>query len=105
MTIRALSDQDFSTALPADGLALVDFTAAWCPPCKVLLPQLEELQQELEGHVTMYKVDVDQAQETAAAFGVMSMPTVLVFRDGVPVDKLVGLRPKAAYRAVLARYM
>ncbi|ANE45600.1 thioredoxin [Paenibacillus swuensis] len=101
MSIEALNDSNFPTAIAGKGTTLVDFTGTWCPPCKVLLPLLEELQQEMKDTVNIYKADVKEAAETASAYGIMSTPTVIVFRDGVPVDKLVGLRPKQAYVNVI----
>lgn len=103
MSIREVDDSDFRQSIAANGMTLVDFGAPWCPPCRVLLPVLEELDQEMEGAVTILKVNCDECPETVSAFGVMSMPTVVIFRDGQPVDKFVGLRPKEAYRAALTR--
>lgn len=103
MSLHEVNDSNFRQSIPAAGMALMDFGAPWCPPCRTLLPLLEELDQELDGTVTMLKVNCDDSPEAASAFGVMSMPTVVIFRDGQPVDKFVGLRPKEAYRAALAR--
>ncbi|MBO9606079.1 MAG: thioredoxin [Paenibacillaceae bacterium] len=105
MSMRSVSEAEFQAGIRPEGVTLVDFGAEWCPPCKVLLPRLKELDAELEGAVPMLKVDVDESPALAEAFGVMSMPTVIVFKDGQPVEKLVGLQPKTAYRNVLARHM
>ncbi|MNI84806.1 Thioredoxin [compost metagenome] len=72
-------------------------------PCRALHPILEELDGELDGAVPILTVNVDECPESAAMYGVMSMPTVIVFRDGQPVTKLVGLRSKEAYRTVLSK--
>ena len=76
-------------------LILVDFWAEWCGPCKMIAPVLEELAVELEGKLTIGKLDVDNNPDTAMAFGVMSIPTLLLFKDGQPVDRIVGFQPKA----------
>lgn len=103
MSMLEVTDDRLLQAIPQQGMALVDFGAPWCPPCRALLPVLKELHEELGGSVAILKVNVDESPESAAAFGVLSMPTVVVFRDGQPVDKFVGLRSKEAYRAALLR--
>lgn len=74
---------------------LVDFWAEWCGPCKMIAPVLEEIAQELDGQLTIGKLDVDNNPDTAMAFGVMSIPTLLLFKDGQPVERIVGFQPKA----------
>jgi len=86
------------------GITLVEFGTRWCPPCKVLLPILEELQRDEAGRLSVYQVDCDASPELAARYGVMSTPMVILFRDGEPVERLLGLRPKGVYEAALARY-
>ncbi|MCD1261556.1 thioredoxin family protein [Paenibacillus athensensis] len=97
------SDEMFQGAVASTGVTLVDFGAAWCAPCKTLLPILDQLDRE-QPWLTIVKVDVDYAPSSAALFGVMSMPTVVVFKDGQAVDKLVGLRSKEAYLNIAAKY-
>lgn len=75
---------------------LVDFYAAWCPPCRRLGPVLEELAQELEGRLTIMKVDVQDAQSLASRLGVMNIPTMILYKDGDEVDRLVGGKAKNA---------
>lgn len=104
MSLQTLTDTDYAALTASSGVAVVEFGAEWCPPCKRLLPILSELQEEYGDAVAIAKVDVDESPELASRFGVMSMPTVLVFKDGQPVDKLVGLRPKSAYQTVIGRY-
>jgi thioredoxin len=72
---------------------LVEFTAAWCPPCRVMKPRLEELAAERDD-LRVAVLDVDEDQETAARYGVLAMPTFLFFRGGQPVARLLGARPK-----------
>lgn len=97
MPIQEINDDTFEGSVKQKGTVLVDFGAPWCSPCRRLLPILEELDQELAGEVPILKVNVDESPESASAYGVMSMPTVIIFRDGQPVRKLVGLRNKPAY--------
>ena len=95
MAIVHGTDQSFSSEI-SDGLVLVDFWAPWCGPCKMIAPVLEELDAEMSDTVKIVKVDVDVNQETASNFGIMSIPTLVLFKDGQPVDKVVGFNPKEA---------
>lgn len=74
---------------------LVDFWAEWCGPCKMIAPVLEELATELDGKLTIGKLDVDANQSTMMAYGVFSIPTLLLFKNGEPVERIVGFQPKA----------
>ena len=74
---------------------LVDFSATWCGPCKKLAPIVQELAAEYQGRLKVVKVDIDSARTTAAKFGVMSVPTVFLFKDGQVKDQVVGLRAKS----------
>ena len=73
---------------------LVDFWAAWCGPCKMIAPVLDEIATDLDGKLVIGKLDVDANQDTSMAFGVMSIPTLLLFKNGEPVDRIVGFQPK-----------
>jgi thioredoxin 1 len=91
-----VTDQTFDeTVINADQLVLVDFWAEWCGPCKMIAPVLEELATELDGQLVIGKLDVDENPDTSAAYGVLSIPTLLLFKDGEPVDRIVGAQPKA----------
>ena len=80
---------------------LVDFWAQWCGPCRMVAPVIEELAQEYEGRVSFGKVDVDQNPKIASQYGVMSIPTLILFKDGKPVSNIVGFRPKAQLKQSL----
>ncbi len=92
----AVTDEDFSSAIEGhDGLAMVDFWAAWCGPCQIIAPLVEQLADEYEGRLKVAKLDVDTNQQTAMRFGVRSIPSVLFFKGGKHVDTVVGAVPKA----------
>ncbi|UJL45002.1 thioredoxin [Virgibacillus sp. NKC19-16] len=95
MAIVHVSDQDF-TKETSEGLVLADFWAPWCGPCKMIAPVLEEIDGEMEEKVQIVKLDVDENQETAGKYGVMSIPTLLLFKDGEVVDQVIGFQPKEA---------
>lgn len=80
---------------------LLDFWATWCGPCRMLAPVLEEVAKEKEGQVKVCKLDIDQSPDLASRYGVMSIPTLMVFKGGQVVNKSVGLVPKAAVEKLL----
>ncbi len=80
---------------------LIDFWAPWCAPCKMVAPVVEELSAEYEGKVSFGKVNVDEAPKIAVKYGIMSIPTLIVFKDGQPVSNIVGYRPKAQLKESL----
>jgi len=95
MAITHATDETFSTET-SEGVVLVDFWAQWCGPCKMIAPVLEELDAELDGKAKIVKLDIDENQETTSKFGIMSIPTLVVFKNGELVDKTVGFQPKEA---------
>ena len=80
--------------LKSDIPVLVDFYAEWCGPCKMLAPVIDEIAGELEGTVKVGKINIDEAQEIAAKFNIMSIPNVILFKNGQPADQIVGVMPK-----------
>ncbi len=102
----AVSDADFSTTVEGRaGVTMVDFWAAWCGPCRMIAPIVEELAGEYEGRVQVAKLDVDANPRSAAKFGVRSIPTILFFKDGKLVDQVIGAVPKSALEAKLAQHV
>ncbi len=98
------SDVNFeSEVLKASQPVVVDFSATWCGPCKMLAPVVEELADENAGVAKVGKIDIDANPGTAAKYGVSSIPTIMVFKDGRVVDTLVGLQPKANIQEAVAR--
>lgn len=105
MGMRMIEEAQLRETVERSGVAVVEFGAVWCPPCRTLEPMLDELAAEYGESAAFVKIDCDAAAELTTAYGIMGMPTVIVFKDGQPVDKLVGLRPKAVYRNVIDRLM
>jgi thioredoxin len=95
------ADQFATRVLKAEGAVLVDFYADWCGPCRMLAPILEDLSVEFAGRLSVVKLDVDAHPEIAGTFGVQSLPTLLLFRNGAPIQRLVGAMPKAPLKAKL----
>lgn len=100
MSVLHLTEGAFDQAI-AQGVSLVDFWAGWCGPCKMLAPVIEELGGKYEGKAVIAKVDVDAEPELARRFGVMSIPTVILFQNGAEVDRKVGFMPADAYTQAL----
>lgn len=94
-----LSDADFHRAVKQHPVMVVDFWAPWCGPCRMVSPILEELSSEMAGVATFGKVNVDDNPAVASEFGIQGIPTIMIFKDGEPVDGLVGAAPKAMIEA------
>jgi len=100
MSVLHLTTEDFDKTI-GSGKVLVDFWADWCMPCKMLAPVIEQLAQEHSGTVTVAKVDVDKEGSVAARYGIRSIPTVILFKDGQEAKRFVGVQPKEVYSAAL----
>ena len=97
-----LTEQNFDEALVATrGLAMVDFWAEWCAPCRAIAPVLEDIAESSEGRVTLLKVNVDENPGLAARYGIRSIPTILFVKDGTVVDQVVGAVPRAALQNIV----
>lgn len=104
MTIKNLSDKEFKNFVEGSDVALVDFYADWCAPCHMVSPVIEELSKETES-VEFGKIDVDQNKERAMEYGIMSIPTLLIFSRGKLVDRLTGVFPKETIKERLSKFM
>lgn len=106
MSIINTTDASFDKdVLQADKPVLVDFWAAWCGPCTAITPILEELDAEYSDKFQIVKVNVDDNPETSARFGIRSIPTLFVFKDGQKVDTVVGSRPKSEFVELLNKHL
>ena len=96
MATKTVTDQSFpSDVLGAPGPVLVDFWAEWCGPCRMIAPALEEISNELDGKVTIAKLNIDENPDTPGRYGVRGIPTMLLFKDGQPVAQKVGAAPRS----------
>ena len=101
--LKIVTDASFATDT-ATGLTLVDFWAEWCGPCRMMLPRLEELAGKVEGRAVIAKMNVEESPNTATSFKIMSIPTMILFKDGKPVDKVVGVQDVASLEALISRH-
>ena len=102
MSILQITSENFeSEVLKSDVPVILDFWAPWCGPCKMVAPVLEEVAKEVAGKAKVGKINVDEEQELAAAFKVMSIPTLVVMKDGKVANSSVGFKPKDAILAML----
>ena len=88
-----------------EGLVLVDFFATWCGPCRMLSPILEEISEELGDKIKIYKIDVDENEKLTRSFGIMSIPTMIFFKNGTQVQKQVGLLNKDSIIDIIKKYL
>ncbi len=97
--VKKVNEQEFNTEVRAADVAVVDFNATWCGPCRMLAPVLEEVSEELEGQVSFYSVDVDECEGLAREFRVMSVPNLVLLKKGQFADQSVGFKPQPALTA------
>ncbi len=102
--VKKISEQEFKEA-ESSKVAVVDFSAEWCGPCKMLAPVLEKVSEELEGKADFFNVDVDENPGLAEKYGIISIPALLVMKEGKKQEMQVGFQPKEAIRAFLEQYL
>lgn len=98
--MRIVNKEEFES-IKNNGIVFVDFYADWCGPCKMVAPVLEELSMEYEGQINFVKVNVDQEGDLAGEYGVMSIPNLVLMKDGQVVKQVVGYQPKPAIKALI----
>ncbi len=104
--VKHLSDDNFAAEVEqAAGLVVVDFWAPWCGPCRMVAPVIEQLATEYAGRVTFAKVNVDESPEVSARYGIRSIPTIGIFKDGEPVDGVIGAVPKQYLAAAIDKQL
>jgi len=101
MAVKHLKTSEFKAAVEAAPLAMVDFWAAWCGPCKMIGPVVESIGEQYDGKVLVAKVNVDEEPELARQFGVMSIPTIVFLKNGVEFDRKIGVMPPAVFTDIL----
>ena len=101
MALLHFTEEGFDKALAQPGLLVADFWADWCGPCKLLGPVIEQLATDYDGKAVVGKVNVDDEPELAQRFGIMSIPTVIFFKDGKEVDKKIGVMPPQEFAKVI----
>ncbi|AJY77551.1 thioredoxin [Paenibacillus beijingensis] len=104
MAISDVTDASFKDVVESAQTVLVDFWANWCPPCKMIAPVLEELDIEIPG-LKIVKLNVDDDPITPGSFNVMSLPTLIVFKNGQAVDRIVGFKSKNQLQTLVSRYL
>lgn len=104
-TVKHISDATFAQDVMGDTPVLVDFWAEWCGPCRMVAPVLEQIAAEHEDTLRVAKLNVDENPEAPARFGIAGIPTLILFQDGKPIERIVGFRPKPQLLAILQRFI
>lgn len=103
---QVFAEENFQQeVIESDVPVLVDFWAVWCGPCKMLTPTIDQLSSEFDSKVKVGKVNVDENQQLAAQYGIMSIPTIIVFHEGKVVEQFIGVQPKNVYADALNKYL
>ena len=103
---QVINSEEFNNLVEhVEGIAVVDFFATWCGPCKMLAPVFQEVGNELEGKAKFYKIDIDESLDIARQFSVSTVPTIIIFRNGEPIERLVGFMPKENLLSKIREYI
>jgi len=103
---QVINSEEFNNLVEnTERIAVVDFFATWCGPCKMLAPVFQEVGNEFEEKADFYKVDIDESLDIARQFSVSTVPTVIIFRNGEPIERLVGFMPKENLAAKIKEYI
>lgn len=100
-----LSEEEFDKFIKSHDLVLVDFWAEWCGPCRMIAPILDEIARDYAGKLAVAKIDVDRNHGLAMRFGIMSIPTLILFKNGKPVDMMIGARPRPAIEDMIRQHL
>lgn len=103
-SIKYLNDENFKTEV-SQGVTLVDFYADWCGPCRMIAPVLEELATEMNGKAHVAKIDIESAQQTTSSFHVTSIPTLILFKNGEEVKRIVGIKDKETLKTLMSSFL
>ena len=104
--VVTISNDDFDTqVLQSSQVVFVDFWATWCPPCRRIAPFVEELANDYKGRAVVAKVDVDEAGDVASRYGITSIPTLMVFKNGEPVEAVAGALPKSEMARLIDKHL
>ena len=106
MSEITLNENNFAEEIENhSGVALVDFWAVWCAPCKMIAPSIEKIAEDYKGQVKVGKLNVDENRSIASKYGIMSIPTLMIFKDGEVADQIVGALPKAAIESKIKEHL
>lgn len=100
-----LNADNFKTTVSGGGPVLVDFWAQWCQPCRMMSPVVDSVANEFAGRVKVGKLNIDESGMIAAEYGIMSIPTLILFKDGQPVERLIGVRPKDDLKRAVEKHL
>lgn len=99
--ILYLNTKEFDELISKEKFVLIDFWATWCTPCRMLAPVIEKISEQYEGKITVGKVDIDEQQELAIRYGIQSIPTVILFKDGKVAAKEIGVKPLKSFTSLI----